>query len=110
MRWLLFLLAIVMLLTLSCSQGSNITGPISNASLFFSLGGPTQYVANEGQGKAYQVHLWSFNGSVGLFNFANLDSLSSGSNYGFNVTTYDSLEADWTNPNGTTGRVRAKKP
>ncbi len=109
-RWLLLLLVIALLLTLSCSQGTSpFYPPVPDASLFFNLGGSTQYVVNGGQGTAYEVHLWRFYGSGGLDNFANRDSMVSQERVGFSVT-YDSLEANWKNPNGTTGRVRAKKP
>jgi hypothetical protein len=109
MRSFLLLLLIALLLTLSCSQGTNPIGPVPNASLFFDLGGPTLYVINGGQGTAYEVQLWRFYGNGGLDRFAQPDSLVSQERYGFSVS-YDSLEADWKNPNGTTGRVRAKKP
>lgn len=111
MRWLLLLLAVVLLLALSCSPGSNPVGPIPNASLFFDLGGPTLYIVNGGQGTAYQVHLYRIYGGSNhwIDNFANRDSMVTLEKFGFSVT-YDTLEADWTNPNGTTGRFKEAKP
>jgi hypothetical protein len=105
MRWLLLLLVIALLLTLSCSQGTNPFQPVPNASLFFNLSGSTKYVVNGGSGTAYEVHLYRCINAL-VDNFANPDSLVSQERYGFTVGPYDSLVVTWKNPNGTPGRVK----
>ena len=110
-RWLLLLLVIALLLTLSCSQGTSPFQPVPNASLFFDLGGSPLYVVNGGQGTAYQVHLYRIYGGSNhwIHNFANRDSMVTLEKFGFD-NTYDTLQADWTNPNGTTGTIKVGKP
>ncbi len=105
MRWLLILLAIGLLLALSCSQGTNPFQPVPNASLFFNLSGTPKYVVNGGSGTAYEVRLYRYV-NVLVDNFASLDSLVSQERSSFSVSAYDSLVATWKNPNGTPGRVK----
>lgn len=105
LRWVLFLLGVLLLLTLSCSQGTSPFQPVPDASLFFNLSGTPKYVVNGGSGTAYEVHLYRCINTL-VDNFANPDSLISQERYGFTVGPYDSLVATWKNPNGTPGRVK----
>lgn len=105
LRGSLFLLSVLLLLTLSCSQGTSPFQPVPDANLFFNLSGTPKYVVNGGSGTAYEVHLYRCINTM-VDNFANPDSLISQERYGFTVGPYDSLVATWKNPNGTPGRVK----
>jgi hypothetical protein len=105
MRWLLLLLFITLLLTLSCSQGSNPFSVVPNASLFFDKLGNTEFVVNGGSGTAYAILITQYK-PIGDYN-TSVDSLTSGARESFTTLPgRDSVAATWRNPNGTYGRVK----
>jgi len=104
-RWLLLLLVVALLLTLSCSQGTNPFQPVPNASLTFDKTANAEYVVNIGSGTAYDILIAQFNGST-IFN-SRVDSLVSTARASFQTQSpRDSAVANWRNPNGTYGHIK----
>jgi len=105
MRWFLLLLLIALLLTLSCSQGTNPIGPVPNASLTFDKTANAEYVVNIGSGTAYDVLVAQYRGSYIQNN--SVDSLVAAARASFpTLSPRDSVVANWRNPNGIPGHVK----
>jgi hypothetical protein len=105
MRWFLLLLLIALLLSLSCSQGTNPFQPVPNASLIFDKTANAEYVVNIGSGTAYNVLVAQYRGSYIQNN--SLDSLVATARASFPILSpRDSVVANWTNPNGIPGHVK----
>jgi hypothetical protein len=105
-RWLLLLLLIALLLTLSCSQGTSPFYPsVPNADLYFSKTGTAEYVVNGGKGTADSVLVFQFKTSYIESKY--IGSLGSTQNASFPILSgRDSAVATWRNPNGTYGHFK----
>jgi len=104
-RWLLLLPLIALLLTLSCSQGTNPFQPVPNASLTFDQTANAEYVVNIGSGTAYDVLVAQYKGSY--ITNASMDSIVATGRASFvTLSSRDSAVANWRNPNGTYGHIK----
>jgi hypothetical protein len=104
-RWLLLLLLIALLLTLSCSQGTNPFQPVPNASLTFDKTANAEYVVNIGSGTAYDVHVYQYKPS--FIRDTPLDTIPPAGRASFETFVgRDSAVANWRNPNGTYGHIK----
>ncbi len=105
MRWFLLLLVIALLLTLSCSQGTNPFQPVPDASLTFDKTANAEYVVNVGSGTAYNVLVAQYKGSY--ITNASIDSIVAAGRASFvTLSSRDSAVANWRNPNGTNGHFK----